>query len=152
MDLWYPPHDQPHLLEWWRPLILASRAARVDRVPWLLHLDEIQLVGRIDRSGRPPIWVYKHAESRGELYLDPTGQAYRFTRTPNARSYGRFTACDLRTAIFRAGLPTVVEPVWFEPRTTERRPVSSHDDMIGNRREFHRDDSNGQFDEQERSR
>src|SRR3546814_7445157 len=44
MDLWYPPNDQPHLLEWWRPLLLASRAARVERFPWPLHIDEVQLV------------------------------------------------------------------------------------------------------------
>src|SRR3546814_3293393 len=50
MDLWYPPNDQPHLLEWWRPLLLASRAARVERFPWPLHIDEVQLVGRVERG------------------------------------------------------------------------------------------------------
>jgi len=54
----------------------------------------MQLTGRVDRSGRPAIGVYKHAESRGELYLDGTGQAYKFTKTPNARSLGRFTASE----------------------------------------------------------
>src|SRR3546814_5112104 len=68
MDLWYPPDDQPHLLEWWRPLLLASRAARVERFPWPLHIDEVQLVGRVDRGSRGAIWVYRHSESRGEIY------------------------------------------------------------------------------------
>src|SRR3546814_1303779 len=83
MDLWYPPNDQPHLLEWWRPLLLASRAARVERFPWPLHIDEVQLVGRVDRGSRGAIWVYRHSESRGEIYIDATGQTYKYTRTPN---------------------------------------------------------------------
>jgi hypothetical protein len=114
MDLWHPPTDQPHLLEWWRPLLLAGRALRQAQFPWLLHVDEMVLTGRVDRGSRPAIWVYKHAESRGELYLDATGQAYRFTRTPNARSYGRFTACALDAAMWRAGLPAVVPPVFYD--------------------------------------
>lgn len=113
MDLWYPPRDRPHLLEWWRPLILASAAARRAQVPWPIHLDELVLIGRIDRPSREAIWVYRHPEAGGELYLDATGQAYRFTRTPKARSYGRFTACHLERAIWAAGLPHVVEPVFY---------------------------------------
>ncbi len=114
MDLWYPPKDRPHLFEWWRPLVLASRAARLEQFPWPIHLDEMILVGRIDRSSRPAIWVYRHPEARGELYVDGSGQAYKFTRTPNAKSYGRFTPCEIRQALWRAGLPDVVQPIWFE--------------------------------------
>lgn len=122
MDLWHPPTDQPHLLEWWRPLLLASRAARLDRCYWPIHIDEVMLMGRIDRPSRPAIWVYKHAESRGELYLDSTGRTYKFTKTPKAKSFGRFTPCDIRTAIWRADLPAFVEPVWYE------EPRRGHDD------------------------
>ncbi len=114
MDLWHPPTDQPHLLEWWRPLLVASRKLRQARYPWLIHPDEMTLTGRVDRSGRPSIWVYKHAESRGELYLDATGQAYKFTRTPKAKSYGRFTPCDLDMAVWRAELPKFVDPVFYD--------------------------------------
>lgn len=114
MDLWYPPKDRPHLLEWWRPLMLASRNARHDRFPWPLHVDEMTLVGRVDRGRRPAIWVYKHPESRGELYVDATGQAYRFTPTPKAKAYGRFTPCEIRAALWRARLPEVVEPIWYD--------------------------------------
>ncbi|HEY9555953.1 MAG TPA: hypothetical protein VIR58_04420 [Acidimicrobiales bacterium] len=114
MDLWYPPNDQPHLLEWWRPLLLASRAARVERFPWPLHIDEVQLVGRVDRGSRGAIWVYRHSESRGEIYIDATGQTYKYTRTPNAKSHGRFNACPVRDALWRAALPTVVEPIWYD--------------------------------------
>lgn len=114
MELWYPPTDQPHLLEWWRPLILASRKARQRRVHWPIHVDEMVLVGRVDRASRPSIWVYRHGEGGGELYLDATGQAYRYTRTPNAKGHGRFTTRDIRGAVLAAGLPHVVEPVWYD--------------------------------------
>ncbi len=114
MELWYPPKDRPQLFEWWRPLILASRAARLERVPWPINVDELVLRGRVERTGRPDIWVYSHPESGGELYLDGTGQAYTFMRTPKARGYGRFAMCDIRTAIWRARLPEVVMPIWYE--------------------------------------
>jgi hypothetical protein len=74
----------------------------------------MQLMGRVDRSGRPSIWIYRHAASRGELYLDTTAQAYKFTKTPNARSLGRFTACALDVAVWRAGIPAHVAPVFYE--------------------------------------
>lgn len=122
MELWYPPKDRPHLFEWWRPLILASAAARRERFPWPVHLDEMVLVGRIDRSSRPAIWVYRHPEARGELYVDATGQAYKFTKTAKGRSLGRFNPCEIRTALWRSGLPDVVEPVWYD--TPPPPPVS----------------------------
>lgn len=114
MDLWYPPKDRPHLLEWWRPLILASRAARLERCPWPIHVDELVLRGRVSRKGRPDIWVYAHPGSGGELYLDGTGQAYTFTPTPRAKSYGRFLPCEIYVAIWRARLPDVVAPVSYD--------------------------------------
>lgn len=114
MDLWHPPTDQPHLLEWWRPLLLVSRAARLERHPWPIHMDDMMLMGRVDRSSRPSVWIYKHVESRRELYIDAAGQTYKFTRTRNTTSYGRFTTCSIATAIWRAELPAFVEPVWYE--------------------------------------
>jgi hypothetical protein len=109
MDLWYPPKDRPQLLEWWRPLILASKAARAMGSPWPIHVDEHILRGRVDRSSRPAIWVYVCPATGGELYLDATGRPYRFRRTPNATSLGRFTECDLLQAIWAAGLPRLQE-------------------------------------------
>jgi hypothetical protein len=126
MDLWYPPDDQPALLEWWSPLLLAAAAARREQVPWPIHPDEFELQGRVDRDARPCVWVYRHGGSGRELYLDDTGRPYKFTRTPNGRSYGRFTASDLRSAIHRAGLPAHVEPVWYdEPPVPSRFEVTA---------------------------
>jgi hypothetical protein len=121
MDLWYPPEHQAPLLEWWTPLLLAASAARRERVPWPIHFDDFELQGRVDRDGRPAIWVYLHTRSGQELYLDQTGQAYKFTRTPNGRSYGRFTASDIRSAVHRAGLPRYVAPVWYDDPDTAPR-------------------------------
>ena len=53
MELWSPPHDRPHLFEWWRPLLLASQQARRRRLPWPIHLDEFRLAGRVLREDRP---------------------------------------------------------------------------------------------------
>jgi hypothetical protein len=105
MDLWYPPKDRPQLLEWWRPLILASKAARLEGSPWPINVDELILRGRVDRSSRPAIWVYACPATGGELYLDSTGQPYLFRRSQKGTSPGRFTTCDLMKAIWAAGLP-----------------------------------------------
>jgi hypothetical protein len=114
MDLWYPPDDQEPLLEWWSPLLVAAAAGRRERVPWPIHFEEFELQGRVDRSSRPAIWVYKHVRSLQELYLDDLGRPYKFTRTPNGRSFGRFTSCTIRVAIHLAGLPSHVEPIWYD--------------------------------------
>jgi hypothetical protein len=114
MDLWYPPDDEAPLLEWWTPLLLAASAGRRAKVPWPIHLDDFTLMGRVDRASRPAVWIYKHSRSGRELHADATGQTYKFIRTPNATSYGRFTACDIRTAVHEAGLPAHVEAVWYD--------------------------------------
>jgi hypothetical protein len=114
MDLWYPPDDEAPLLEWWTPLLLAASALRRARVPWPIHLDDFTLMGRVDRATRPAVWIYKHNASGRELHVDAAGQTYKFTRTPNATSYGRFSACDIRTAVHQAGLPSYVEAVWYD--------------------------------------
>jgi hypothetical protein len=114
MDLWSPPHDAPHLLEWWRPLMLVSRRARLDRFPWPVHLDEFRLAGRVNRQGRPDIWIYEHHANGGSVCADARGETYKFTATPRARSVGRFTPCPVRTALWQARLPEVVEPIFFD--------------------------------------
>ena len=113
MELWTPPHDRPHLFEWWRPLLLASQRARRRRVPWPIHIDEFRLAGRVVRSGRPDLWIYEHHGNGGSLCIDATGSTYRFIPTPSAKGVGQFRPCDIRSAVWRAGLPEVVEPMWY---------------------------------------
>ena len=129
MELWTPPHDAPHLLEWWRPLMLASQRARRDEVPWPIHLDEFRLFGRVVRAGRPDIWIYEHPANGGGLYVDATGTTYKFIPTPRAKSIGRFAPCEIRSAVWRAGLPDVVRPIWYrEPRRGPWDYVGAVDD------------------------
>lgn len=128
MDLWSPPHDAPHLLEWWRPLMLLSRRARLDRFPWPVHLDEFRLAGRVVRTGRPDIWIYEHHENGGSVCVDATGATYKYTATPRAASAGRFTVCELRTALWRARLPDVVEPIFFQDEVPTPRRDAWDDD------------------------
>jgi hypothetical protein len=119
MQLWSPPHDKPHLFEWWRPLLLASQQARRRRVPWPIHLDEFRLAGRVVRDGRPDVWIYEHHANRGSLCIDATGTTYRFIPTPMAKGVGQFRPCDIRSAVWRAGLPEVVEPVRYREPPAE---------------------------------
>lgn len=114
MDLWSPPRDAPHLLEWWRPLLLVSRRARLDRFPWPVHLDEFRLAGRVNRQGRPDVWIYEHHENGGSVCVDAIGQTYKFIATPRGKGVGQFRPCPVRTALWRARLPEVVAPIWFE--------------------------------------
>jgi hypothetical protein len=115
MELWSPPHDAPHLLEWWRPLILVSRRARAERFPWPVHIDEFRLAGRVKRQGRPDIWIYDHHENGGSVCVDATGQTYKFMATPRAKGPGQFRQCPVRTALWRARLPDVVQSVSYDP-------------------------------------
>ena len=113
MDLWTPPHDAPHLFEWWRPLVQAGRRARAERLPWPIHVDEFRLAGRVSRSGRPDVWIYEHHANGGSVCVDAGGDAYRFVATPAAPSPGQFHRCPLRTALWKAGLHEVVARVTY---------------------------------------
>ena len=91
---------------------MVARLARDEGVPWPIHIDQFDLLGRVDRSGsRQPIWVYRHRESGGDIFADPSGQTYRYRPTPKAAAAGRFERCDAPESIHLAGLPEVVEPV-----------------------------------------
>lgn len=116
MDLWRPPHDSPQLFDWWRPLMLASQRARAERIGWPIYLDQFQLIGRVNRQGRPNVWIYQHHQSRGDIYVDGNGDTYRFIETPRARGIGMFKQCEIRRAVYGAGLANVVDPIFFEPQ------------------------------------
>lgn len=119
MRLWTPPREEPELLAWWAPLLLVARKARHEGVPWPIHVDQFDLLGRVDRAGgRPPVWVYRHQESGGDIYADPSGQTYLFRPTPNAAGPGRFDRCEVRAGVHLAGIAQVVEPAPQEPAGT----------------------------------
>lgn len=114
MELWSPPHDAPHLLEWWRPLMLLARRARSERIPWPVHLDEFRLAGRVKRQGRPDVWIYEHHANGGSVCADHTGQTYKFMATPGGKGPGQFRQCPVGTALWRARLPDVVTPISYK--------------------------------------
>lgn len=95
--------------------MLVSRRARLERFPWPVHMDEFRLAGRVRRQGRPDIWIYDHHENSGSVCVDATGQTYRFFATPKGKGVGQFRPCELRSALWRARLPDVVEPVTYGP-------------------------------------
>jgi hypothetical protein len=117
MELWRPSPDQPELFDWWRPLLQASRRARDEHIFWPIHVDEFRFHGRIERGKRPAIWVYEHRTNGGEVLADWQGQTYGFIPYRRGPSLGRFQEISVRHAVWRARLPDVVKPVWYdEPR------------------------------------
>jgi hypothetical protein len=136
MRCWMPSPDEPELFDWWRPLLAVSSRVRAERVPWPVHVDEFAFQGRIDRGPRPAIWVYEHRANGGEVLADWDGRAYEFIRHRSGPSLGRFKEIRVRTAIWRARLPDVVEPIWYDdkkptPRLVQRVDGSSwHDDEL----------------------
>jgi hypothetical protein len=119
MELWSPKPGDAELFEWWRPLMLASRRARAERLPYPIYVDEFRLAGRVIRPDRPDVWIYDHRANGGSVCVDATGQAYRFvgSRTPGV---GQFRRCSLTDALRRAGLPEVVTAVRYD--TTRPKP------------------------------
>jgi hypothetical protein len=115
MRWWEPTQGEPQLLDWWRPLLEASKHARLEEVPWPIHVDEFALGGRVERGKRHPvIWVYVHRANRGEILADAGGQTYEFIHYRTGPQLGRFKEIDVRDAIWRARLPDVVKPIWYD--------------------------------------
>jgi hypothetical protein len=109
------PHE-PELLAWWQPLIYAARNARENQVPWMIHLDEFALEGWAERSRRPAVFVYTHRRTGRRLMVDVHGDAYDYRPHRAGRSAGHFQRISVSQAVWLAGLPEVVEPVWNESR------------------------------------
>jgi hypothetical protein len=122
MRWWEPTPGEPELFEWWRPLLQASHDARVEQVPWPIHVDEFRLCGNVERGARQPvIWVYEHRVNRGEILADWGGQTYEFIRYRSGPQLGRFKRISVRDAVWRARLPDVVKPIWYDEPSP--RPV-----------------------------
>jgi hypothetical protein len=123
MRWWEPTAGEPELFDWWRPLLNASRRARLEEVPWPIHVDEFTLAGRVERGRQHAvIWVYEHRVNEGEILADSGGTTYEFIRYRSGPQLGRFKVIDVRSAIWRARFPDVVKPIWYDepsPRLVE---------------------------------
>lgn len=96
--------EQQPSAHWWWPLHRVSRSAMHAGLPWPIHLDEFRAVGYHDRSRSLGIWVYVHARTGAEIFVDGQGQTYRQTPLRDEPIRGRFTKCDGRAAAERARL------------------------------------------------
>jgi hypothetical protein len=123
MRWWRPSADEPELLDWWRPLLAVSRQVRAERIHWPVHVDEFEFCGRVERGSRPGIWVYEHKANLGEMLVDWQGRTYEFIRYRTGRQLGRFKEITVRAAVWRAGLPSVVEPIDYDEHRRAREPV-----------------------------
>ena len=81
------------------------------------------------RDRLPTISIYRHHAGGGELCLGPDGQAFRFAWATGGRSAGRFIECELRTALWRADLPTYLDTLWLERATPwEDEPAPAYEE------------------------
>ena len=97
---WRPDPDAPRLYEWWEPLHRFAARARADGVVWDIHPEHFEFVGRVDRSPRPAVHVFRHRQSLGLLHLAADGSPFGFTRG------GAYRPSDsLSGACWAAGLP-----------------------------------------------
>jgi hypothetical protein len=91
MDLWYPEDDAPVDMGWWAPLMRFGLAmARAD-LP-AIDPDDFMFMGRIDRKGRPRIWLYKHIDTRRYVNVADDGTPYDYVapKNWNSRYEGRY--------------------------------------------------------------
>ena len=115
MRWWRPQAGEPELLDWYRPLLEVARQALDDEFPWCVHVQDFEVFGRVRRQGRPDIWVYVCTGTGRELYVDVHARTYKFVPTPNGRSLGQFRLLELRSALWRCGVPYVIQPSLAEP-------------------------------------
>lgn len=119
MKIVRPNPDDPELLEWWHPLIVAARRAREDQVPWPINIEEFELGACVLRPKRLPMWMYQHRVTAGYVYADEVA-TYEFIPYRSGPAAGRFKEISIRGAVWRARLPDVVTPVWYEEPPSRR--------------------------------
>jgi hypothetical protein len=60
------------------------------------------------------VWVYVHLQTNGEVLADAEGRTYEFVPYRSGPALGRFKEIRVRQAVWRARLPDVVKPIWYE--------------------------------------
>lgn len=77
-NLVFPEDQGPLHASWLTPLDAVTRAVAGN--PRFAFYDpaDFMIMGRVLRSPRPSLVVYKHYFTRRELHLDDTGHAYRY--------------------------------------------------------------------------
>src|SRR5947208_1648628 len=52
IELWRPARSEPPLVSWYRALAKFSRVVRREQLPWLVHMEDFEVVGQIQPHGR----------------------------------------------------------------------------------------------------
>ena len=74
----FPTESEP-LEPWFEPLHLVAAAIAGNRLYRFFDCDDFMLMGRVVRTKRPDITLFKHRYTRRYLNLDATGRPYRYT-------------------------------------------------------------------------
>lgn len=105
MRMQFPEGTGPLDPEWFRPLYdLVPKVPAVGSLTYF-DPDDFMLMGRVLRSPRPDITLYKHRYTRRYLNLDASGQPYHYLGSPleSFRS-GQYRRQDLDVALRCLGL------------------------------------------------
>jgi hypothetical protein len=122
IELWRPSQADPVLAAWYQPLARYSRSVRRVSDCWRAHLEDFDFVGRTLATPRtPPVWMYRHRHTRGDIYVDDEGAPYRLHADARRRSGCRFTPTSVLSAGWVAGLaefdsapPRALEDAWLD--------------------------------------
>lgn len=91
MRMQFPQPDVPAGPEWFAPLQGLLDLVPTERPYRYFDPADFMMMGRVVRSGRPAITIYKHAFTRSHLNLDAQGTAYRYVPPPlDAVGHGRY--------------------------------------------------------------
>jgi hypothetical protein len=130
MDLWYPDDDIPSDMGWWTPLLRFGLAMARAGLP-AINPNDYMLMGRIDRKGRPRIWLYKHIDTRRYVNVADDGTPYRYIppKDWNSRYEGRYVLHrNPKTAWWHLGLWTLREELDDVPDPDEPPGLEEFDD------------------------
>ena len=101
----FPTESEP-LEPWFEPLHLVAAAIAGNRLYRFFDCDDFMIMGRVVRTKRPDITLFKHRYTRRYLNLDATGRPYRYIPPrADADGSGRYVVHrDLRIALFQLAL------------------------------------------------
>lgn len=120
VQLWCPASCDPHLWAWYEPAAALCRSIRSES-EWQLRLEDCHFVGRVQASGAPALWLYRHGPGDGEVLVDLHGQPY-VPRDDRRRKFGyRFEPITARRAAIELGLHAIDEA---HPTSEERWPAA----------------------------
>ena len=116
----FPTGDGPLDPSWTAPLTSLARAVAGDPRHRYLDPDDFMIMGRVVRSPRPSINLYKHGYTRHYLNLDAHGQAYRY-RAPRDLDKGDGRYLRYRTVDEALLALDLFELPWMKPGLAAER-------------------------------